>query len=58
MSALGHDTSDVQWFVMLSDNLRLKRDYTVFGVITQGIEVADGVFEGDVIARIEVLTSR
>lgn len=58
MSTRGHDTGDAQWFVNLRDNLRLGRDYTVFGEITEGIEVADGVLEGDVIARIEVMAGR
>ncbi len=55
MSTRGHDTGDAQWFVNLKDNLRLGRDYTVFGEITDGIDVADGVLEGDVIQRIEVI---
>ena len=54
MSTRGHDTGDAQWFVNLRDNARLTRDYTVFGEVTSGIEVVDGVLEGDVIARIEV----
>ncbi|MDQ8153568.1 MAG: peptidylprolyl isomerase [Gemmatimonadota bacterium] len=58
MSTRGHDTGDAQWFVNLKDNLRLGRDYTVFGEIIEGIEVADGVLEGDVIARIEVVGGR
>jgi cyclophilin family peptidyl-prolyl cis-trans isomerase len=55
MSTRGHDTGDAQWFVNLRDNLRLNGDYTVFGEVVEGIEVVDGVMEGDVIARIEVL---
>lgn len=55
MSTRGHDTGDAQWFVNLKDNLRLGRDYTVFAEIVEGIEVADGVLEGDVIQRIEVI---
>lgn len=58
MSTRGHDTGDAQWFVNLKDNLNLGRDYTVFGEIIQGIEVADGVLEGDVIERIEVVSGR
>lgn len=50
-----HDTGDAQWFVNLRDNLRLNRDYTVFAEVTEGIEVVDGIMEGDVIARIEVI---
>jgi cyclophilin family peptidyl-prolyl cis-trans isomerase len=55
MSTRGHDTGDAQWFVNLRDNLRLGRDFTVFGEVAEGIDVVDGVMEGDAIARIEVL---
>ena len=53
MSTRGHDTGDAQWFVNLRDNIRLGRDYTVFGEVIEGIDVVDGILEGDVIARIE-----
>jgi len=53
MSTRGHDTGDAQWFVNLKDNLRLNRDYTVFAEVIDGIEVVDGILEGDVILRIE-----
>jgi cyclophilin family peptidyl-prolyl cis-trans isomerase len=52
MSTRGHDTGDAQWFVNLRDNLRLGRDYTVFGEVIDGIDVVDGILEGDVIMRI------
>jgi cyclophilin family peptidyl-prolyl cis-trans isomerase len=55
MSTRGHDTGDAQWFVNLRDNLRLNRDYSLFGEVLDGISVVDGVLEGDVIARIEVV---
>lgn len=55
MSTRGHDTGDAQWFVNLRDNLRLNRDYTVFAEVTEGIEVVDGIIEGDVIASMRVL---
>ena len=53
MSTRGHDTGDAQWFVNLRDNLRLGRDYTVFAEVVEGIDVVDGILEGDVIATIE-----
>lgn len=53
MSTRGHDTGDAQWFVNLRDNLRLGRDYTVFGEVIDGMDVVDGILEGDVIAKIE-----
>ena len=55
MSTGEHDTGDGQWFFNLRDNLRLNRDYTVFAEVTQGIEVVDGILEGDRIAKIEVI---
>jgi cyclophilin family peptidyl-prolyl cis-trans isomerase len=58
MSTRGHDTGDAQWFVNLRDNLRLGRDYTVFAEVVDGIDVVDGILEGDVIARIEEVPPR
>jgi len=54
MSTRGHDTGDAQWFVNLRDNQRLDRDYTLFAVVIEGIEVVDGVLEGDRIARMRL----
>jgi cyclophilin family peptidyl-prolyl cis-trans isomerase len=54
MSTRGHDTGDAQWFVNLRDNQRLDRDYTVFAEVIEGIEVVDGVLEGDRIARMRI----
>ncbi len=58
MSTRGHDTGDAQWFINLKDNLRLNRDYTVFAEVIEGMDVVDGVLEGDVIQHIRVLTTR
>jgi cyclophilin family peptidyl-prolyl cis-trans isomerase len=55
MSTRGHDTGDAQWFVNLRDNLRLGRDYTVFAEVVSGIEVVDGILEGDGILSIQEL---
>jgi cyclophilin family peptidyl-prolyl cis-trans isomerase len=52
MSTRGHDTGDAQWFVNLRDNLRLGRDYTVFAEVVEGMDVVDGILEGDTIASI------
>jgi cyclophilin family peptidyl-prolyl cis-trans isomerase len=54
LSTRGHDTGDGQIFVNLTDNVRLDHDYTVYGIVVDGIEVVDEVVEGDVIARAEV----
>lgn len=56
MSTRGHDTGDAQWFVNLRDNFRLNGDYTVFAEVIDGIDVVDGVLQGDVIARIDVVS--
>jgi len=56
MSTRGHDTGDAQWFINLRDNLRLGADYTVFAEVVDGMHVVDGIMEGDVVARVEVLT--
>jgi cyclophilin family peptidyl-prolyl cis-trans isomerase len=55
MSTRGHDTGDAQWFVNLRDNPRLQGDYTVFAEVVDGIDVVDGILEGDRIARIELV---
>ncbi len=57
MSTRGHDTGDAQWFVNLRDNARLDADYTVWGEVVAGIEVVDGVMEGDVIQSVRVLAN-
>ncbi len=55
ISTRGRNTGDAQLFVNLVDNLRLDFDYTVFGRVTTGMAVVDGIIEGDVIERIEVI---
>jgi cyclophilin family peptidyl-prolyl cis-trans isomerase len=49
MSTRGHSTGDLQWFVNLRDNARLTADYTVFGVVVEGMDTVDAVMEGDLI---------
>jgi len=58
MSTRGHDTGDAQWFVNLKDNIRLGRDYTVFGEVVDGMDVVDGILEYDVIASIDEVAAR
>ncbi|MFM9012699.1 MAG: peptidylprolyl isomerase, partial [Gemmatimonadota bacterium] len=52
MSTRGHDTGDAQWFVNLRDNARLDADYTVWAEVITGIDVVDGILEGDRIRSI------
>jgi cyclophilin family peptidyl-prolyl cis-trans isomerase/HEAT repeat protein len=53
ISTRGRDTGDAQLFVNLVDNFRLDHDYTVFGHVESGMDIVDGILEGDVIARVE-----
>ena len=52
MSTRGHDTGDAQWFINLRENVRLGRDYSVFAEVIDGIDVVDGILEGDIIESI------
>jgi cyclophilin family peptidyl-prolyl cis-trans isomerase len=54
MSTRGHDTGDAQWFINLRDNPRLVREYSVFGEVVEGIDVVDGILEGDAVASMRV----
>ncbi len=54
LSTRGRDTGDGQIFINLADNVRLNHEYTVLGIVVDGIEVVDEVVEGDVIERAEV----
>jgi cyclophilin family peptidyl-prolyl cis-trans isomerase len=54
LSTRGRDTGDGQIFINLVHNLRLDPDYTVLGVVVEGMDVADRVLEGTVIERAEV----
>ena len=54
ISSRGRDTGDAQWFINLVDNPLLDHEYTVFGTIVSGRDVAERIVEGDRIAQIEV----
>jgi cyclophilin family peptidyl-prolyl cis-trans isomerase/HEAT repeat protein len=54
VSTRGRDTGDGQIFINLVDNVRLDHEYTVFGFVTEGMDVVDRVLEGAVIERAEV----
>jgi cyclophilin family peptidyl-prolyl cis-trans isomerase/HEAT repeat protein len=55
ISTRGRDTGDAQIFVNLVDSPRLDHLYTVFGTVVAGMDVVDGVIEGDVIDRVELV---
>ena len=56
ISTRGRDTGDAQIFVNMVDSPRLNHTYTVFGSVTAGMDVVDGILEGDVIQRVELVT--
>ncbi len=58
ISTRGRDTGDAQIFVDLIDNPRLDHEYTVFAQVLNGMDVVDHVLEGDVIDKIEIVTSQ
>jgi cyclophilin family peptidyl-prolyl cis-trans isomerase len=55
ISSRGHDTGDAQFYINLVDNARLDHLYTIFGDITEGMDRADAILEGDTIVRVEVI---
>jgi len=58
ISTRGRDTGDAQFFINLVDNPRLDHEYTVFGYVVAGMDVVDGVLEGDVMEKVEILDLR
>ena len=56
ISTRGRDTGDAQIFVNLIDSPRLDHTYTVFATVIDGMAVVDGILEGDVIERVELIT--
>jgi cyclophilin family peptidyl-prolyl cis-trans isomerase/HEAT repeat protein len=55
ISTRGHDTGDAQFFVDLCDNASLDHSFGVWGEVVSGMEVVDGVLEGDVIRKVDVM---
>jgi len=54
ISSRGRDTGDAQWFFNLVDNTRLDHEYTVFGEVVSGMDVVDGIMEGDVVGSLVI----
>jgi cyclophilin family peptidyl-prolyl cis-trans isomerase/HEAT repeat protein len=52
LSTRGRDTGDAQFYINLVDNVRLDHDYTIFAVVTDGMDVVDALLEGAVIRRV------
>jgi cyclophilin family peptidyl-prolyl cis-trans isomerase/HEAT repeat protein len=55
MALSGPDTGGSQWFITHSPHPHLDGGYTVFGRVTTGMEVADGVVQDDPITSIEII---
>ena len=55
LSTRGRDTGDAQIFINLVDNVRLDFNYTIYGVVVEGMDIVDAVQEGAVIERAEVV---
>jgi peptidyl-prolyl cis-trans isomerase B (cyclophilin B) len=48
------DSASSQWYVNLADNTFLDQDYTVFGIVTKGMEVVDTLRVGDTMDKVYV----
>jgi peptidyl-prolyl cis-trans isomerase B (cyclophilin B) len=48
------NSASSQWYVNLADNTFLDPDYTVFGVITEGLNVAQSLREGDTMDKVYI----
>lgn len=58
ISTRGRDTGDAQIFVNLVDLARLDHTYTVFAEVVDGMDVVDGILEGDVIDSVTLQPAR
>lgn len=52
LSTRGRDTGDAQVYINTVDNVRLDHDYTIFGLVTAGMQVVDRLQEGARIVRV------
>lgn len=57
VATLGKDTGSTQFFINTAYNLHLNGRYTVFGTVTEGLDIAMALREGDVIEKAEVLAA-
>lgn len=49
MANRGPNTNTSQFFIMLDDNTRLPKNYTIFGKVTSGMEVVDRIAQADIL---------
>jgi peptidyl-prolyl cis-trans isomerase B (cyclophilin B) len=55
MALSGKDTGGSQWFVTLSPQPHLNGRYTIFAMVTRGLDVAKRITQGTVVQRVELL---
>ena len=55
MALSGKDTGGSQWFVTHSPQPHLDGGYTVFGRVTEGMEVVDRIARGDLIRSVQII---
>jgi peptidyl-prolyl cis-trans isomerase B (cyclophilin B) len=58
MALAGKDTGGSQFFITLSPQPHLNREYTVFGRVVEGMDAVERLLIGDVMHGIEIVTSR
>ncbi len=54
-STRGRDTGDAQIYVNLVDSPRLDHEYTIFAEVARGMDVVDGILEGAVMQKVELV---
>jgi len=54
MANSGPDTNGSQFFIMLEDKSDLPKQYTIFGKVTEGIDIVKRIAVGDVMTTVEV----
>jgi cyclophilin family peptidyl-prolyl cis-trans isomerase len=55
ISTRGRDTGDAQIYVNLVDSPRLDHEYTIFAEVARGMNVVDGILEGAVMQKAELI---
>jgi cyclophilin family peptidyl-prolyl cis-trans isomerase/HEAT repeat protein len=58
LSTRGRDTGDAQFYINLVDNVRLDHEYTVFAVVTAGMDVVDSLSEGARMRRVRIVAGQ
>jgi cyclophilin family peptidyl-prolyl cis-trans isomerase len=51
MANKGPNTNSSQFFIMLQDNMRMPKNYTIFGKVVKGMDVVDKIADADIIPQ-------